>query len=292
MKRRLLKLLIFVELCGFPAFYATAAVSLFSDYGQIQNVQNYSSNPFWSPNAPYNQRLPQPVYADGPDVKSGECSNIVKSLVAAQCMSRNNCKNTKISDIRPAIMVQLSNMSGKNYVSACGGYIDEIFNNYVRQYQNNIPSSNVAFPTATTPNPNTQSSTQPVTYTKPVAKWQKEINERAEELQSLQQRTGNDNTNNLYATDFPTTYQDRSFTDKMKDTVESYTPYKDLKAYKLPEFKSDDEWCPGHPDEPGCEAWNEAHNKTSSGSGNVPKTPSQFKPKHPESSDSNNSAAS
>ena len=63
MKRRLLNFVILIVLCGFPAFYAAAAVSLFSDYGQIQNVQNYSSNPFWSPNAPYNQRFPQPVYA-------------------------------------------------------------------------------------------------------------------------------------------------------------------------------------------------------------------------------------
>lgn len=282
MKRRLLKFLISVELCGFPAFYATAAISLFSDYGQIQNVQNYSSNPFWSPNAPYNQRFPQPVYADVPDVKSGECSSIVQSLIAAQCMTRNNCKNTQVSDIRPAVMVQLSNMPGKNYVSACGGYIDEVFNDYVKQYNNTL-NSNATFPTATTPNLNVQQQTtsRPTTIQKPVAKWQKEMNERAAELQSLQQRTGNDNTNNLYATDFPTTYQDRSFTDKMKDTVESYAPYKDLKAYKLPDFKSDDEWCPGHPDEPGCEAWNEAHNKTtSSGSGKTPSTPAQFKQKH------------
>ena len=101
-----------------------------------------------------------------------------------------------------------------------------------------------------------------------------------EELQSLQQRTGNNNSYVLSSTDFPTTYQDRSFADKIKDTVDSYTPYKDLKAYKLPDFKTDDEWCPAHPNEPGCEDWNEAHNKTSSGSGKTPKTPSQFKPKH------------
>ena len=29
----------------------------FSKYGQIQNVQNYSSNPFWDPSSPYNQRV-------------------------------------------------------------------------------------------------------------------------------------------------------------------------------------------------------------------------------------------
>ena len=35
----------------------TATTTLFSKYGQIQNVQNYSSNPFWDPSSPYNQRV-------------------------------------------------------------------------------------------------------------------------------------------------------------------------------------------------------------------------------------------
>ena len=108
MKGNTLKSLLLSVICGFYAFGATAAVSLFSDYGQIQNVQNYSSNPFWSPNAPYNQRLPQPVYATGADLNSEDCQKVVQSLVAAQCMARDNCKNTDLSDIRPTVMVQLS----------------------------------------------------------------------------------------------------------------------------------------------------------------------------------------
>ena len=117
------KSLLFVFICGFCAFSAPAAVSLFSDYGQIQNVQHYSSNPFWSPTAPYNQRLPQPVYATGADLNADDCIRVVQSLVSVQCMARDNCKNTDVSDIRPTIMVQLSNLPGANYVSACSGYI-------------------------------------------------------------------------------------------------------------------------------------------------------------------------
>ena len=93
--------------------------SLFSNYGQIQNVQNYSTNPFWTPNSPYNKKLPQPVYVQGADLKAEDCINVVQSLVSVQCMARDNCKNTSLAEIRPTIMVQLSNLPGNNYVSAC-----------------------------------------------------------------------------------------------------------------------------------------------------------------------------
>lgn len=153
MKTNTFKSWLFVILCGFCASDATAAVSLFSDYGQIQNVQYYSSNPFWSPNSPYNQRPPQPVYFDGPDVKDDTCMSIVSALVSVQCMTRDNCKNTQLSEIRPEIMVQLSKLPGNNYVSACAGYLDGIFDAYIKQYSEEIPTRPVAFPTAIMPNP-------------------------------------------------------------------------------------------------------------------------------------------
>ena len=91
MKGKSFKSLLFALVCGLYAFTATATVSLFSDYGQIQNVQNYSSNPFWSPNAPYNQRLPQPVFATGADLTADDCIKVVQSMVSVQCMARDNC---------------------------------------------------------------------------------------------------------------------------------------------------------------------------------------------------------
>jgi len=153
MKKQILKSLFFAVFCGFYAFTATATTSLFSDYGQIQNVQNYSSNPFWSPNSPYNQRMPQPIYVQGPDLNTEDCMQIVQSLVAVQCMVRDNCKDTQLSEIRPAIMVQLSQLPGHNYVSSCSGYLDGAFEKYVEQYGNGVSNRPVDFPTAIVPNP-------------------------------------------------------------------------------------------------------------------------------------------
>jgi len=153
MKANTIKSLLLSIFCGFYAFNATAATSLFSDYGQIQNVQNYSTNPFWTPNSPYNQRLPQPVYVQGADLNTEDCIRVVQSLVSLQCMVRNNCEGMTLSDIRPVIMVELSKLPGNNYVSACAGYLDGIFEAYMNQTEYTIPNRPVAFPEATTPNP-------------------------------------------------------------------------------------------------------------------------------------------
>lgn len=153
MKKEVLKSLLFVILCGFYASDTTAATSLFSDYGQIQNVQYYSSNPFWSPNSPYNQRMPQPVYVQGTDLNTEDCVRVVSSLVSVQCMVRDNCKDTELSEIRPEIMIQLSKLPGNNYVSACAGYLDGVFDSYVAQFANVPTNRPTAFPEPTIPNP-------------------------------------------------------------------------------------------------------------------------------------------
>ena len=247
MKKHTLKSLLFAVLCGFYAFAATATTSLFSDYGQIQNVQNYSSNPFWTPNAPYNQRLPQPVYVQGADLNTEDCIKVVQSLVSVQCMARDNCRDTSLSEIRPTIMVQLSNLPGNNYVSACSGYIDGIFESYVAQYGNSLPNRAVAFPTASDPNPNVYNNNgvqiqNPYKQTTP--QWQQDMIDRRNELQYLQQQNGA-GSENLSATDFPTTYADLSFSERMANTVESYRPYKDLDAYQGLNAQDITAWCNG-----------------------------------------------
>lgn len=153
MKKKVSKSLLFAVLCGFCANCATAAVSLFSDYGQIQNVQYYSYNPFWTPNSPYNQRMPQPVYVQGTDLNTEDCVRVVSSLVSVQCMVRDNCKDTELSEIRPEIMIQLSKLPGNNYVSACAGFLDGVFDSYVAQFATPQPNRPTAFPEPTTPNP-------------------------------------------------------------------------------------------------------------------------------------------
>ena len=247
MKTSKLKSLLFAVICGFCAFGAAAAASLFSDYGQIQNVQNYSTNPFWTPNSPYNQRLPQPVYVQGADLNDEDCISVVQSLVSVQCMARDNCKNTTLAEIRPTIMVQLSNLPGNNYVSACSGYLDYIFESYVAKYGNSVPNRAVAFPNATTPNQNLNNNNKiPIQnpYKQVTPKWQQEINERSNELKQLQQQNGA-GSEHLSATAFPTTYADLSFSDRMANATEGYAPYKDMHAYETPKLISTKEWCNG-----------------------------------------------
>ena len=245
MKKGTFKSLLFAVFCGFCAFGATAATSLFSNYGQIQNVQNYSTNPFWTPNSPYNQRLPQPVYVQGADLTAEDCFKVVQSLVSVQCMARDNCKDTTLADIRPTIMVQLSNLPGNNYVSACSGYIDGVFESYVAQFGNTVPNRAVAFPNATEPNQNLNNNNTiqiQNPYKQEIPQWQQEIKERSQELQELQQQNGA-GSEHLSATDFPKTYQDLSFSERMNLKTEDYAQYKDKSAYVVPNFQSTKEWC-------------------------------------------------
>jgi len=233
MKRNIIKSFLVAVLCGNLAFSAFAATSLFSNYGQIQNVQKYSSNPFWTPNAPYNQRMPQPVYVQGADLNTEDCMSVVQSLVYVQCAARNNCKGTSLSEIRPTIMVQLSNLPGNNYVSACGGYIDGIFESYVAQFSDSVPNHSVAFPSGTVQNPDVNNTNYQIKnpYKQTVPKWQQEINERAQELKELQEQNAADSSD-LSAADFPMTADDLSFVENMANLAAGYTPYKDASAYK------------------------------------------------------------
>ena len=268
MGKGIFKSLLFSILCIFCAFSARAAVSLFSDYGQIQNVQFYSSNPFWSPNSSYNQRLPQPVYAQGADLTAGDCFNVVQPLVAAQCAARDNCKNTVLSDIRPTIMVQLSTLPGHNYVSACNGYIDGVFESYLKQSGNNELKRPVAFPKGTIQNPDFKDDGGGGTkiqnpYKQQIPKWQQEIKERTEELQALQRENGADNYI-VSAADFPKTAADIPLGQYIENAREGYMPFKDLNPYRTLDVKTKKEWCAEHSDLDFCHE----------------DLPAQFKPRH------------
>ena len=261
MKTRYLRFLLSFVIGGFSAFSAYSATTLFSNYGQVQNVQNYSTNPFWTPSSPYNQRLPQPVYVQGADLNAEDCLKVVQSLVSVQCMARDNCKDTSLSDIRPSIMVQLSNLPGHNYVSACSGYIDSVFESYKSQFGNNAPTHQVAFPTATAPNPNLNNTNQiqlKNPYQQQVPKWKQEINERTQELKELQEQNGA-GSYNLSATDFPTTYADLSFSERMANATEGYEPYAGKTAYVFPDaehvLKSED-YCSSHKSDAACAEYN------------------------------------
>lgn len=228
-----IKIKAFFYICALTCMSAHAQTPQpFSQQGLIQNVQNYSSNPFWSPNAPYNQRMPTPVYATGPDVETSECQQIVATLVATQCSSRDNCISTQLSDIRPAIVIQLSRLPGGNYATACAGFIDTAYANYKEKYGNALSSGAMAFPSASLSNPNTTTKTyqMPNTLAPSVPEWQSDIMDRQRELQRLQQQNGAGNESLGHA-DFPTTYADLSYTDRMANAAAGYAPYKDKHAY-------------------------------------------------------------
>lgn len=228
----------------FGAYFAHSAIaaqnapSAFSTYGLIQPVNKYSSNPFWNMDSPYNQRMPVPVYATGADLNTGDCNRVVETLVATYCASHNYCTDSRISDVRPTVMVQLSQLPGHNFATSCGGYIDSVFEKYQKTY-GNTSTGTVHY--TTTP---TVQQTNTVQYQNPLQQktnsYQMGVMERAAELERLQRATTA--SPELEPTDFPTTTADLSFTDRLANTTAGYEPYKDLNPYKTPQFESDEEF--------------------------------------------------
>ena len=224
-----------------PIAQEPTSIQPISQYGLIQNVQNYSSNPFWNPNGPYNQRMPQPVYVQGADLNTADCQRTVGTLVAAYCVDNNNCIGMQLSDIRPAMMLQLARLPGHNYATSCAGFIDSEFTSYVSKYSNAGPSNSyVAFPTGTVANPDAYQKDfeienpykfRPRTWNN--ENWEQEKFDRYFELQELQSQNGaNDIT--LARADFPTTFDDLSYIDRAEVKAAGYEPFKDASPYQKP----------------------------------------------------------
>ena len=206
--------------------------SPFSQYGVIQNVQKYSTQPGYDPNGPYNMRMPQPVYATGPKIDSEDCQTIVYNLIISQCALLNNCASTTLQEIRPTILLQLSRISNGNYISSCSGYLDTAFEQYKANYTTSGPSGYTPFPNATAPNPNAYDSgiNIPNPFAPQTPEWAKEMQERKNELESLQNQNGANNVG-LQRASFPTTYADLSFAERIANEAKGYEPYKDKRAY-------------------------------------------------------------
>lgn len=197
-----------------------------SKYGVIQNVQSYSTNPYWNKDSPYNMRMPVPIYAQGTDLTAADCQSVTASLVASECMSRNNCNGIRISDIRPNIMLRLSQMTGANYVGSCAGYIEPAFNNFIQQYGTTVNNTN--FPRAINPGNNTTGEqykiANPYKTEKPKFHndpWLQDMIDRENELEALQKQNGA-GSEKLVRADMPTTYDDLSFTERLENTRAGY----------------------------------------------------------------------
>lgn len=216
--------------CGTAIAYQPSSAP-FSQYGQIQNVQTYSSNPFWNPSGPYNQRMPQAVYVDGPEMNAGDCQRTVSALIANICANMNNCVGAQISDVRPTLMLQLSQLPGHNYATSCAGYIDSEFENYVKKYGHaGVATGTVAFPDATAPI-NTENKIQVQNpFKETIPKWQQDVIERTQELEELQAQNGGD-MGTLEKAAFPDTFADLSFEERLDIKTQGYKPYKDMVAY-------------------------------------------------------------
>lgn len=219
----------------FCAYCGVSQSAVMSKYGEIQPVNKYSSNPFWTPDSPYNLRFPSPIYATGPDLNTETCNNTVAALVNSYCSANNNCSKLQVSDVRPKIMVQLSQLPGHNYATSCGGYIDNAVKEYKKNHGNSFSGINVVQqPKTTKPLSLTDVVTsQPKTKSDGVA-------ERTAELEQVQSMTTQ--TIDVAETDFPKTIADLSFVDRVANATAGYEPYKDLKSYHIPKFETEQEY--------------------------------------------------
>jgi len=207
-----------------------ARVNPFSEYGQIQNVQNYSSNPLWNPYGPYNQTFPRPVYVDGPDLNSGDCARTVSALIASFCAVNNNCHGMQLSDVRPNIMLQLSRLPGHNWATQCMGYLDGAYDEYMNTAQNRVPTTAVNFPQGTVPNNPAPEYQIKNPFTPQIPEWAQEMQERKQELKQLQQQTSNHDASLSYS-EFPRTYYDLPFAERLDIQQHGYEPYQDKSPY-------------------------------------------------------------
>ncbi|MBR1380028.1 MAG: hypothetical protein IJ560_00350 [Alphaproteobacteria bacterium] len=213
--------------CGVT--YQSAPPVVNHNGSEIQNVQNYSSNPFWNPNGPYNQRIaPQAVYVTGPELNSGDCARAVSAQVASYCQLNNKCAGKRISDIRPAIMLSLSRLPGHNYATACAGYIDSAFDDYMKDAAISLPQNGaVAFPAVAGGAAVTGAGNNGVNvelknpYAQKTPGWRVEQNARENELNALQAQNGV-GTEHLSAAAFPSTVSDLSFSDRVNIAAAGY----------------------------------------------------------------------
>lgn len=217
----------------FVAFGAAdAATQPFSKYGQIQNVQDYSSNPFWTPSSPYNQRMPQPIYVQGTDVDTGDCTRVVSALVASYCATRNNCIGVSLDDARPTLTVQLASIPNHNYVTACAGFLDSAFKTYKDNNANAAPrASGVATDKNTNSNIKIENPYSDKLPSFNGDNWGEQIMERTRELEDLQAQNGANDVA-LAKADFPTTTADLTMSERMANKAAGYEPFKDASAYK------------------------------------------------------------
>ncbi|MCL2758325.1 MAG: hypothetical protein FWE64_03330 [Alphaproteobacteria bacterium] len=101
-------------------------------------------------------QIPVPIYAQGPNVGTADCQSVLRGIIANECGRRNNCAGLAVHAIRPVVITQLSAIPGANFVNACAGFIDGMFDEYMRNVaaaHRTAAAFPTAFPTAPAPAP-------------------------------------------------------------------------------------------------------------------------------------------
>jgi hypothetical protein len=189
--------------------YGARAQPLFGP--QIQNVQDYSTSPFWHPGGPYNMQIvPTPIFVGGPQLNAAQCQVAVHSAIRTQCQFRNNCRGLRAEDIRPGVIAELASRPGANYVGACAGFINPVFDEFMRQ--NPAPAG---FPAPTRPLAPTPQPVMAGAFGQYAQMPQHELDRlaRQRQLEALQQQTTP--TPTLVAAQMPMTFDDLPFTERM-----------------------------------------------------------------------------
>ncbi|MCR4917557.1 MAG: hypothetical protein K5912_01270 [Alphaproteobacteria bacterium] len=228
--------------CHTLAIAAQAEPGFLSKYGQIQNVQNYSTNPFWSKDSPYNNKVPKPVYAQSVDVKYSDCMLALNSLFASMCSTRNNCVGLELYEVRPTIMVNLASLPGHNYATACAGYIDSAYSDYVKKNGHAGIHADSSFPIAIEANPNAFAGNTSATVSGemfvPKTPYQQGVAERAQELAELHAQTASTSDSPVLAQNyFPGVSGNKTFTERWEDNKAKYKNYGKTKENANTAFK-------------------------------------------------------
>ena len=135
-----------------------------------------------------------PVVIDKMNINTEKCKSVVSGIIISECSLRNNCKDMSLMDIKPIVMVRLSKIPGGNFISACNGFIDSEFNNYLLSQK-----GGVSFPKAVKNNSN---------------------------LTDFSYKSQNYNSNKLTKTDMPKTINDLSFAQRLNNKKKGYEQWR------------------------------------------------------------------
>ena len=135
-----------------------------------------------------------PVVIDKMNINTEKCKSVVSGIIISECSLRNNCKDMSLMDIKPIVMVRLSKIPGGNFISACNGFIDSEFNNYLLSQK-----GGVSFPKAVKNNSN---------------------------LIDFNYKTQNYNSKKLTKIDMPKTINDLSFAQRLNNKKKGYEQWR------------------------------------------------------------------